>query len=61
MTFVPGSDDLRCADCDAEITRAQYQRKIPRCDRCEGDVWQAALDAQLDGWNRAAFDGREAA
>ena len=58
--ITPGSDDLRCEDCGAEITREQYRRKVPRCDTCEGDSWQAALDAQLETWNRAAF-GEEAA
>ena len=43
---------------DAEIDRIQYRRKVPRCDRCEGDVWQSALSAQVDSWNRAAFEQR---
>lgn len=35
MTFEAGSDDLRCRDCDAPITRQEYQRKVSRCNECE--------------------------
>jgi hypothetical protein len=58
MSFEFSDGDLRCRDCDAEIDRIQYRRKVPRCDRCEGDVWQSALSDQVDSWNRAAFEQR---
>ena len=58
MSFEFTDDDLRCRDCAAPITRAQYARKVSRCDQCEGDSWLAALNAQLDSWNRAAGEHR---
>ena len=32
---VPVAGELRCTDCDCEITLEQYRRKVPRCDDCE--------------------------
>ncbi|HWE34773.1 MAG TPA: hypothetical protein VG410_14870 [Solirubrobacteraceae bacterium] len=35
MSFETTPHALRCCDCRAEITHAEYRRKHPRCDDCE--------------------------
>ena len=35
MTFNTGPSDLRCEECNCEITLKQYRRKVPRCDDCD--------------------------
>jgi Zn finger protein HypA/HybF involved in hydrogenase expression len=35
MSFEVAPKNLRCIECQSEITLEQYRRKVPRCDDCE--------------------------
>ncbi len=52
--FHESHGSLRCSDCSVAIDAAAYQRKVARCDACEGRAWSGRLTAQLDSWNRRA-------
>lgn len=54
MSFVDHRGDLRCADCEGEITLEQYRRKVPRCDDCHADAEVLLLRAALDAFGHGA-------
>jgi NAD-dependent SIR2 family protein deacetylase len=58
--FLPGGE-LRCRDCDSEITLEQYRRKWPRCDDCEARHWLERLRQQLTAWGEAGARRRDPA